>query len=119
MIEFLLGQLVELADGLARRRRVDAAARVQQLIIVIHQADEAGEGRDLSPLAAEREAAAVESLVMQMGDLADPGFKCLQVVEHLQPVLGVHVEKIQFGTAELPPLLGDLARDPELANVVD
>ena len=66
LLELLLGELVELADHLAGPRRVEAAARVKQLVIVIHQPDEAGEGGDLVALEPEGKTAAIEAFVMQM-----------------------------------------------------
>ena len=91
---------------------------MQQFVVVIYQTDEAGEGRDPVTLDTEGKAAAVQPLVVEMGNLADPGFEGLQLVEHLQPVLGMHVEKIELRLAEFSPFLGDLARDLELADIV-
>ena len=54
-----------------------------------------------------------------MGDLTDFRFKGVELGQHFQPVLGMHLEKVLLGLVEFPALLGDLARNFQLADVVD
>ena len=57
--------------------------------------------------------------MVQMGDLTDFGFKGVELGQHLQPVLGMHIEEVLLGLAEIPPFLGDLARDLQFTDIVD
>ena len=92
---------------------------MEQLVVEVDQPDQPRQRRDLPALDPERITAAVEPLVVQMGDLTDFRFKGVELGQHLQPVLGMHIEEVLLGLAEVPAFLGDLARDFQFTDIVD